>query len=128
MGVFDDLPQIVADALGDLHAQEGLGFPVRITGTLDATYSTAAGTNTGGTVIDLTVTAFEDAFTAIDYASGQVQATDTAIGIPAASLAFTPEPGMSVQGVGPRAMSVITVLSSKPGAAAVYHRLQLRAA
>jgi hypothetical protein len=111
VAIFTDLPDLIGDLITDLNADEGLGFSVTI--------NYAA----GGTA---TAIALEDEFSAQDLAGGLVQGNDKAIAIPAAFLTVAPQPFDTVTDAG-TTTTIIRVLTSKPGAAAVTYRLQCRA-
>lgn len=126
MGVFDDLPDLVAELITDLHDTEGLGFQVNYSSAGEGAYNTANGTAAAPTSTE-TVIGFEDGFTTTELASPLVVTGDRVIAIPAALMTVTPAPADTLD-VGGDPYAVVQVLTSQPGAAAVLHRLHCRRA
>jgi hypothetical protein len=127
MSLFDDLPDIMADVLNGLNADEGLGFTITYTSVTGNSYDPATGVNTPATSVEVGVLAFEDNFTLKEIAAGLVQATDQAILIPAENLAAMPKPSDTVLRGG-ATLVVFRVRDTTPGASSVIHQLHLRAA
>jgi hypothetical protein len=124
MALFDDLPDIIADVLGDAD----LGFQsVTLTSITAGTYDPATGTVTGGSTTTTSVRAVVEDFKGLSLLNGLIQAGDKKITVAAANVTTAPKPTDTVT-VGGIVYAVVNVVTVQPGSAAVIYEIQARKA
>ena len=122
MGVFDDLPAIIADVLDDT----SLGFQsVTLTSVTPGTYDPSTGTVTGGSTTTTTLRAVVEDFKGLELIAGLVQAGDKKVTIAGANVASEPKPTDTVT-VGSVVYAVERVNAVAPGSSAVIYELTCR--
>jgi hypothetical protein len=127
MGLFDDLPDIIADVLDD----PNLGFNTVTLSTAGGapTYDPATGTVVTPAPTNDTVRAVVEDYRGLELLNGLIQAGDKKITVAAANLTATPQPGVTtadVTGDVGGAYTIQRVSETRPGSAAVIYELQCR--
>lgn len=125
MSLFDDLPGIISDVLNDAD----LGFQsVTLTTTTPGTYDPTTGTTSGGSTSTATVRAVVEDYKGLALLPGtQIQAGDKKITVAAANISAAPKPTDTVT-VGGVVFSIVNVVTTQPGSAAVIYEIQARRA
>lgn len=130
MAIFDDLPGLISEVLGDLGLDEGLGVLATYThcgdADEDADYDLASGTVDGDDDTTETLRVIFEDVRGKDLVEGLVVITDKKVLIPGADMASPPKIGDTITANG-ETYTVIHFIEVRPGAEVVLYELFVRA-
>ena len=122
MAIFDDLPDLISDVLGDLAADEGLGVSATYTHVGTGTYNTANGTVSGGSTSTETLRVIVEDVRGRDLIDGLILAQDKKCIVAGPDMAEAPAPKDQIA-VGGETFTVLRVVTVQPGAEAVLYEI-----
>lgn len=124
MALFDDLPGIIADVLGDA----SLGFQtITLTSVVAGVYDPATGSASPSTSAQDVQAVVEDYKGLALLPGSNIQAGDKKVTVAALNVTAAPKPGDSVT-AGGITYAVVSVATTQPGSTAVIYELQCRKA